>query len=125
MITLGNVVRVGAKSGRPLGPVGSTGVNAIRQGPQNSRNCQQHGTWSGFWQLAALHGVSDLHGLLFAAGYKSRALSHFLNCRGLPEGLAFALHFNLPRKCLQCAWYEPSSQVFFGSGRSTGHQWWT
>jgi hypothetical protein len=47
-----------------------------------------------------------LYCLLFAVGYKFYALNHFFNCHGLPQGLAFALHFPVPRKCLQCAWQE-------------------
>jgi hypothetical protein len=51
-----------------------------------------HGTWPDSWQLAFCSRASVLYGLLFAVGYKVHALSHFLNCDGLPQGLAFALH---------------------------------
>jgi len=52
-----------------------------------------HGTWPDSWQLAFCSRTLVLYDLLFAVGYKVHALSHFLNCDGLPKGLAFALHF--------------------------------
>src|SRR5580704_3620132 len=45
-------------------------------------------------------------GLLFAVGHKFQALSHFLNCDGLPQGLAFALQFHVLRECLRCERHE-------------------
>jgi hypothetical protein len=53
-----------------------------------------HGTWPDSWQLAFYSRASVIYGLLFAVGCKFHALSHFLNCDGLPQGLAFALHFH-------------------------------
>jgi quinol monooxygenase YgiN len=52
--------------------------------------------------------VSELYGLRSTVGYKFHVLNHFLNRERLPQGLAFALHFPVPRKCLQCGWHEPS-----------------
>src|SRR5579863_4151402 len=65
-----------------------------------------HGTWPDSWQLAFCSRASVLYGLHFAVGYKFYALSHFLNCHGLTQGLAFALHFRAPRPCLQCDRHE-------------------
>lgn len=68
--------------------------------------------------------VSVLDRLLSAVGYKCHALNHFLNCHGLPQRLAFALRFHVPRKCLQCAWHKPSPHVSSCDGHSAGARFW-
>jgi len=56
MTTLCIFVLLEAKAGNPRGHDGSMRAEATKQHPQNLRTCRQHGTWSGFWQLAVVHG---------------------------------------------------------------------
>jgi len=103
MTTLGIFVRLEAKSGNPLGYIGSMRVTAAKL--KYAKSSHMSAVWhlARFLAASFCSRVSVRYGLLFAVGYKFHALSHFLNCHGPRQGVAFALHFHVPRNCLQCA----------------------
>src|SRR5579863_4291186 len=85
---------------------GNTRHSGSAQGLELCAFVRWHGTWPDSWQLAFCSRTLVLYDLLFAVGYKFHALSHFLNCDGLPQGLAFALHFHVPRELLRFGRHE-------------------
>jgi hypothetical protein len=111
MMTIGNLVSLTTKPGNAHGHLGSVRVKAPKEHQQKSSYLSPAWRSARFLAASFCSRASVLYGRLFAVGYKFHPLSHFLNCNGLPQRLAFALHFHVPRKCLQSAWRKPSPHV--------------